>query len=91
MKVDLKKLLKPKKFGWRFIGCDLKMPNGLLVDIMLGFLRSRLDKQEMILQQRKAVTGILRWAESQDELKVTGNTAQAAAGEHLDWVRAMLC
>ena len=55
---------------------------------MLGFLRSRLDKQEMLLQQRKAVSGILRWCESQDEVKVTGNTVQAAAGEHLDWVRA---
>ena len=55
---------------------------------MLGFLRSRLDKQEMMLQQRKAVSGILRWCESQDEVKVTGNTVWAAAGEHLDWVRA---
>ena len=59
-----------------------------LLDIMLGFLRSRLDKQEMMMQQRKAVSGILRWCESQDEVKVTGNTARAAAGEHLDWVRA---
>ena len=59
------------------------------LDIMLGFLRSRLDKQEMMLQQRKAVNGILRWGESQDEIKVTGNTLQAAAGEHLDWVRAV--
>ena len=55
---------------------------------MLGFLRSRLDKQEMMTQQRKAVSGILRWCESQDEVKVTGNTVRAAAGEHLDWVRA---
>ena len=37
MKVDLKKLLKPKKFGWRFIGCDLKMPNGLLVECYIAF------------------------------------------------------
>ena len=57
---------------------------------MLGFLRSRLDKQEMMMQQRKAVSGILRWCESQDEVKVTGNTVRAAAGEHLDWVRAMI-
>ena len=56
---------------------------------MLGFLRSRLDGQEMMMQQRKAVSGILRWCESQDEVKVTGNTVRAAAGEHLDWVRAM--
>ena len=56
---------------------------------MLGFLRSRLDKQEMMMQQRKAVNGILRWCESQDEVKVTGNTVRAAAGEHLDWVRAI--
>ena len=61
-----------------------------LLDIMLGFLRSRLDKQEMMMQQRKAVNGILRWCESQDEVKVTGNTVRAAAGEHLDWVRAIL-
>ena len=60
---------------------------GALLDIMLGFLRSRLEKQEMLMQQRKAVSGILRWCESQDEVKVTGNTIRAAAGEHLDWVR----
>ena len=57
---------------------------------MLGFLRSRLDKQEMMMQQRKAVSGILYWCESQDEVKVTGNTVQAAAGEHLDWVRSSI-
>ena len=54
---------------------------------MLGFLRSRLGTQEMLLQQRKAVSGVLAWVESQDEVKVTGNTIRAAAGEHLDWVR----
>ena len=54
---------------------------------MLGFLRSRLDKQEMQQQQRKAVKGIIRWCDSQDEVKVTGNTLTAATGEHLDWVR----
>ena len=37
VKVDLEKLLKPKKFGWRFIGCDLKMPNGLLVECYIAF------------------------------------------------------
>ena len=58
---------------------------------MLGFLRSRLDKQEMLLQQRKAVKGIIRWCESQDEVKVTGNTLTAATGEHLDWVRGRIC
>ena len=58
-----------------------------LPDIMLGFLRSRLDDEDMLLQQRKAVKGILRWCELQDEVKVTGNTITAAAGEHLDWVR----
>ena len=42
------------------------------------------------MQQRKAASGILRWCESQDEVKVTGNTVRAAAGEHLDWVRAMI-
>ena len=60
-----------------------------LLDIMLGFLRSRLDKEQMMLQQRKAVDGILAWVDSQDEVKVTGNTHQASAGEHLDWVRTM--
>ena len=25
VKLDLKKFLKPKKFGWRFIGCDLRI------------------------------------------------------------------
>ena len=67
--------------------CCLTAADDALLDIMLGFLRSRLDKQEMMMQQRKAVSGILRWCESQDEVKVTGNTVQAAAGEHLDWVR----
>eukprot|EP00935_MAST-01C_sp_MAST-1C-sp1_P002526 g2526.t1 len=38
VKVDLKKMLKPKAFGWRFIGCDLKMPNGLLVECYIAFL-----------------------------------------------------
>ena len=56
---------------------------------MLGFLRSRLDKQEMLMQQHKAVGGILHWCEAQDEVKMTGNTVRAATGEHLDWVRAM--
>ena len=37
VKVDLKKFLKPKKFGWRFIGCDLMMPNGLLVECYIAF------------------------------------------------------
>eukprot|EP00935_MAST-01C_sp_MAST-1C-sp1_P002227 g2227.t1 len=37
VKVDLKKLLQPKQFGWRFIGCDLKMPNGLLVECYIAF------------------------------------------------------
>ncbi len=37
VKVDLKKILKPKKFGWRFIGCDLKMPNGLIVECYIAF------------------------------------------------------
>ena len=55
----------------------------LLLDIMLGFLRSRLDKQEMLQQQRKAVTGVISWCESQEEVKVTGNTLRAQAGEHL--------
>jgi hypothetical protein len=39
VKVDLKKLLKPKKFGWRFIGCDLKMPNGLLIECYIAFAK----------------------------------------------------
>ena len=69
--------------------CCLTAADDALLDIMLGFLRSRLDKQEMLQQQRKVVSGILRWCESQDEVKVTGNTVRAAAGEHLDWVRSM--
>ena len=54
-----------------------------------GFLRSRLDKQEMLQQQRKAVNGVIHWCEAQDEVKVTGNTVQAAAGEHLHWCEWM--
>ena len=71
--------------------CFLTAADDALLDIMLGFLRSRLDKQEMLQQQRKAVSGILHWCESQDEVKVTGNPVRAAAGEHLDWVRVMIC
>ena len=52
---------------------------------MLGFLRSRLDKETMLTQQRRAVKGILSWVNQQTEIKVTGNTNQAAAGEHLHW------
>ena len=70
-----------------FLSSDSASHSPALLDIMLGFLRSRLDKQEMMLQQRKAVHGILRWCELQEEVKVTGTTLQAAAGEHLDWVR----
>ena len=67
--------------------CCLTAADDALLDIMLGFLRSRLDKQEMLQQQRKAASCILRGCESQDEVKMTGNTVRAAAGEHLDWVR----
>eukprot|EP00935_MAST-01C_sp_MAST-1C-sp1_P000302 g302.t1 len=56
-------------------------------DAMLETVIARAGYKDLLqnLQQRKAVSGILRWCESQDEVKVTGNTAQAAAGEHLDW------
>ena len=62
----------------------------LRLDIMLGFLRSRLDKEQMLQQQRKAVSGILLWCESQDEVQVTGDTIRAEVGEHMDWVRMMV-
>eukprot|EP00935_MAST-01C_sp_MAST-1C-sp1_P000185 g185.t1 len=54
-------------------------------DIMLGFLRARLDKKTMLTQQRRAVRGVLRWCEGQETVKVTGRSNKAASGEHLDW------
>ena len=33
VKLDLDKLVRPKAFGWRFLAFDLRMPNGLLVEV----------------------------------------------------------
>ena len=52
---------------------------------MLGFVRSELNKETMFTQQRKAAEGLVEWCESQNGVKVTGNTAAAEAGEELDW------
>ena len=57
-----------------------------MLDIMLGFLRSSLSTEEMIVQQRKAAKGLMKWCEGQNKgVKVTGNAAVAVDGEHLDW------
>lgn len=35
VKVDTEKLMQPKEWGWRFVGVDLRMPNGQLVEYYL--------------------------------------------------------
>ena len=42
---DIDKLLDPKEFGWRFIGCDIKMPNGQLVECYVVFSAMELAKK----------------------------------------------
>jgi hypothetical protein len=32
VKIDTKKMFKPKGWGWRFVGFDLRMPNGQIVE-----------------------------------------------------------
>jgi hypothetical protein len=57
----------------------------LFVDIMLGHVRSRLDHEQMQMQQRNAVRGILRACDEADGFKMTGTTDKAERGEFLDW------
>lgn len=45
VKLDIDKLLDPKEFGWRFIGCDIKMPNGQLVECYVVFSAMELAKK----------------------------------------------
>jgi hypothetical protein len=35
VKTDVEKLLKPKRWGWRFVAFDLRFPNGQLVEYYL--------------------------------------------------------
>jgi len=37
VKADFKKMFQPKEWGWRFIGFDLRMPNGQLVEFYSPF------------------------------------------------------
>jgi hypothetical protein len=32
VKFDINKFLEPLEWGWRFLGCDVRMPNGMLVE-----------------------------------------------------------
>ena len=37
VKIDVKKLLKPKKWGWRFVAFDLRMENGQICEYYITF------------------------------------------------------
>jgi hypothetical protein len=37
VKIDVRKLLMPKKWGWRFVAFDLRMENGQLCEYYLTF------------------------------------------------------
>jgi hypothetical protein len=37
IKLDIQKCLSPKQFGWRFMGLDLQMANGQLVELYIPF------------------------------------------------------
>jgi hypothetical protein len=37
VKFDIDKFIKPKEWGWRFIGADIQMANGLLVECYVVF------------------------------------------------------
>ncbi len=55
-----------------------------LHDIVLGYLRSRLPSKEFQDMQRRAVRGLLMWAEA-DGVKTTGDTMTWQQGEEMDW------
>eukprot|EP00935_MAST-01C_sp_MAST-1C-sp1_P001179 g1179.t1 len=38
VKLDIKKLVKPKKFGWRFMALDFIMPNHQIVEVRCSFV-----------------------------------------------------
>jgi hypothetical protein len=46
VKLDLAKLLTPKLWGWRFMGCDVQMPNGMLVECYVVFKAMEAAKKE---------------------------------------------
>jgi hypothetical protein len=46
VKLDLDKLLHPKVWGWRFIGCDLQAANGLLIECYISFKHMDRAKKE---------------------------------------------
>ena len=46
VKVDLDKFLKPKEWGWRFIGADLQMHNGQLVECYVVFAQLEEAKKQ---------------------------------------------
>ncbi len=37
VKIDVRKLLRPKKWGWRFVAFDLRMENGQICEYYLTF------------------------------------------------------
>jgi hypothetical protein len=47
IKLDIQKCLKPRRFGWRFIGLDLQMENGQLVELYIPFLGMDETKQRV--------------------------------------------
>ena len=38
VKLDIEKFVSPKEWGWRFIGADIKMANGQLVECYVVFI-----------------------------------------------------
>jgi hypothetical protein len=46
IKFDIEKYIEPKDFGWRFLGADLKMENGQLVELYVVF--KQMDKAKKV-------------------------------------------
>lgn len=45
VKLDVEKFVSPKEWGWRFIGADLKMANGQLVECYVVFIAMEMAKK----------------------------------------------
>jgi hypothetical protein len=54
VKLDLDKLLHPKVWGWRFIGCDVQAANGLLIECYISFKhmdRAKKDGNHLLFER----------------------------------------
>jgi len=76
VKPDTKKLFTPKVWGWRFVGFDLKMPNGQIVEYYMPLkeLEEAKDENHEIFE---------KWREKDIEaiLKENGPEAQELLGD----------